>query len=83
MRIQLVVNKIGNNKMLIFNYRSKLDLLKSIGNYLDYTETSMFGLEYESNGELLGCNRPTITGIRGREFFAKVVMENDRIKYVK
>ena len=33
--------------MLIFNYRSKKELVKSIGNYLDYTETSMFGLEYE------------------------------------
>jgi hypothetical protein len=69
--------------MLIFNYRSKLELLKSIGNYLDYTETSMFGLEYESNGELLGCNRPTITGIRGREFFAMVTMKDDRISHVK
>ena len=69
--------------MLIFNYRSKLELLKSIGNYLDYTETSMFGLEYQSNGELLGCNRPTITGIRGREFFAKVTMKDDRLSHVK
>ena len=50
---------------------------------LDYTETSMFGNEYVSNGKILGSNRPQITGNGGREFFAEVTLENDLIKSVK
>ena len=69
--------------MIILYYKSKRELLKNIGNYLDYTETSLFGLQYKSNGEFLGCNRPTLTGIRGQEFFAKVTMKDDRISRVK
>ena len=51
-------------------------------NDLDYTETSMFGSEYKSNGCFAGCNRPHITGYK-REFFAEVTMENNLIKGVK
>lgn len=65
--------------MLLFNYKSKKELKENIGQPLDYTETSMFGNEYTSNGTLVGSNRPQITGIKGREFFASVVMENDVI----
>ena len=36
--------------MMIVNYKSKKDLKNSIGKKLDYTETSLFGAEYKSNG---------------------------------
>ncbi len=69
--------------MMIFNYESKKQLKENIGQNLDYTETSMFGNEYVKNGSITGSNRPQITGIKGREFFASVVIENDIIKSVK
>jgi hypothetical protein len=59
--------------MIIFNYNSKKELKENVGNRLDYIETSMFGNEYISNGQLTGANRPHITG-KGREFFATVIM---------
>ena len=65
--------------MMLFNYKSKKELKENIGNHLDYTETSMFGEEYRSNGKFVGSNRPHITGIKGREFFAEVTMRDDRI----
>ena len=68
--------------MMLFNYKSKKVLKENIGNNLDYTETSMFGSEYKSNGCFAGCNRPHITGYK-REFFAEVTMENNLIKGVK
>mgnify|MGYP003152055414 FL=1 len=68
--------------MIIFNYPSKKVLKENIGNPLNYIETSMFGLEYKSNGMLTGANRPHITN-NGKEFFAQVTMENDIIKGVK
>ena len=49
----------------------------------------MFGSEYKSNGKFCGCNRPTINevliskGIKGREFFTTITMENDLIKKVE
>ena len=69
--------------MMIFNYESKKQLKENIGKPLSYTETSMFGNEYVSNGYITGSNRPQITGIKGREFFANVTMENNLIKSVK
>ena len=54
----------------------------NIGKPLKYTETSMFGKEYISNGTLVGANRPHITGL-GREFFAEVTMKNNLIAGVK
>ena len=65
--------------MMLFNYKSKKEMQENIGNNLDYTETSMFGEEYRSNGVFCGSNRPHITGIQGREFFAEVVMRDDKI----
>ena len=65
--------------MMLFNYKSKKEMKEKIGNNLDYTETSMFGEEYRSNGVFCGSNRPHITGIKGREFFAEVTMRNDII----
>ena len=68
--------------MMILNYETKKELKENIGKPLDYTETSIFGPEYVSNGTFTGCNRPHITGYK-REFYATVTMENDKIKGVK
>ena len=54
---------------------------ENIGEELDYTETSMFGKEYKSDGKFCGCNRPHITGYK-REFFAEVTMRDDKISKV-
>ena len=67
--------------MMILNYKAKKDIL--VGEKLNYTETSMFGPEYKANGTFCGCNRPSITGIKGREFFAEVTMVNDLVAKVK
>lgn len=64
--------------MIIFPYKSKKELKESIGERLNYIETSLFGNEYISNGELIGANRPHITNM-GREFFAKVTLKDDII----
>lgn len=69
--------------MLIFNYTSKKELKENIGKPLLYQETSFFGNEYKSSGTLTGSNRPSITGIKGREFFASVDIKNDIIVNVK
>jgi hypothetical protein len=68
--------------MIVFDYASKKELKASIGQPLQYIETSMFGPQYRENGMLTGANRPHITG-KGREFFANVIMENGIIKSVK
>ena len=67
--------------MMILNYSSKKELKEHIGKKLDYTETSMFGKEYKSDGKFCGCNRPHITGYK-REFFAEVTMRDDKISKV-
>lgn len=75
--------------MMILNYKSKKELKGKVGEKLDYTETSMFGAEFSSNGSFSGCNRPyspeypKFEQRKGREFFARVTMENDLIKDVK
>ena len=75
--------------MMIFNYKSKKQMKESIGKSLDYTETSMFGAEYKSDGCFVGCNRPyspeypKFDQRKGREFFANVTMENNLIKGIK
>lgn len=68
--------------MLIFRYESKKQMKENIGKRLLFTETSMFGPEYKDNGKLVGSNRPSITGIKGREFFAEVEMQDGLIKKV-
>ena len=65
--------------MMLFNYVSKKELRENIGNNLNYTETSISGEEYRSNGKFVGSNRPHITGLKGREFFAEVTMRDDKI----
>jgi len=68
--------------MMILNYESKKVLKENIGNSLNYTETSLFGEEYNPNGCFVGCNRPHITGFK-REFFAQITMKNGLIHSVK
>ncbi|MDC0126464.1 hypothetical protein OAH96_00520 [Candidatus Pelagibacter sp.] len=68
--------------MLILNYKSKKELREQIGRHLDYTETSMFGPEYKSDGVIVGSNRPQTTNNEGREFFAEVTLKNNLIKKV-
>ena len=68
--------------MIVFNYPSKKALKESVGQRLKFIETSMFGDEYVANGFLTGANRPHITG-KGREFFARVEMQDGLIKSVK
>ena len=70
--------------MMILNYSSKKELKNNIGEELNYTETSMFGEEYKSNGSFVGCNRPSLPeGTGTREFFANVTMEDGLIKEVE
>ena len=67
---------------MVFDYPSKKELKASIGQALKFRETSLFGPEYRSTGSLIGCNRPHITGHK-REFFASVIMKDDKIAEVK
>lgn len=76
------ITKWGIYRMLVFNYPSKKLLKESIGQRLDYIETSMFGEEFRRDGVLTGANRPHITG-QGREFFANVTMKDGLIHSVK
>lgn len=68
--------------MMIFKYASKKELKENIGQTLKYEETSMFGPQYKANGEITGSNRPSVTGIKGREFFASVMMKDGLISKV-
>jgi|TARA_B100001059_G_C17770631_1_gene548226 hypothetical protein len=65
--------------MLILNYKSKKELKDQVGKTLDYTETSIFGPEYKSEGIIVGSNRPYSTNNKGREFFAEVTLKNNLI----
>lgn len=67
---------------LVVNYPSKKVLKENVGKRLRYTETSMFGPEYQDTGHLTVANRPHITG-QGREFFAEVWMRDGLIEKVK
>ena len=61
--------------MMIVNYTSKKELTENIGKPLEYTETSMFGSEYKSDGKFCGCNRPTINNV--------LISKNDVIFFKK
>ena len=67
--------------MLIFDYPSKKELKTQVGQPLRFQETSIFGAEFKSDGNLVGCNRPHLTGHK-REFFAQVVMAGGLIAKV-
>jgi len=66
---------------MVVHYPSKKELKACIGQKLRYTETSIFGAEFQRNGTITVANRPHITGI-GREFFAQVTMKNGLIETV-
>lgn len=68
--------------MLILHYESKKALAAAKGQPLKFRETSMFGSEFKPNGKVVGSNRPTITGINGREFFAEVTIRDGLIAKV-
>ncbi len=68
--------------MLVTGYTSKKELKASVSEHLQYEETSMFGPEYKSTGSFVVAHRPLVTGLKGREFFAKVTMQDDRIAAV-
>ena len=57
--------------MLLFYYPSKKALKESIGSELKFEETSLFGVEFKSNGVLTGANYPHMThaGCRGKGWF--------------
>ena len=59
--------------MLIFHYKTKKELRESIGKCLRFTETSLFGAEYHSEGTFLGTNHPK------RSWFAEVTMKGGKI----
>lgn len=75
--------------MMIVNYPSKKALAACIGQPLDYTETSIMGPEFVSNGTIVACNRPQINPRAReqkpawREFFAEIVMRDGLIFKVK
>jgi hypothetical protein len=68
--------------MLIFDYPSKKEMKASVGQPLKYRETSLFGIEYRPKGNLVGCNRPHMTGHK-REFFANVTLADGLIVKVE
>lgn len=68
--------------MLIVHYASKKALKECVGQTLKYHETSFFGPEYKANGTFCASNRPSITGIKGREFFAEITMVDNKISKV-
>ena len=49
---------------MLFLYPSKKNMRENIGKPLKYEETSVFGPEYLTDGELYGSNRPSHTGIK-------------------
>ena len=69
--------------MLFTGYKSKKELKAAVGERLKYQETSMFGNEYVSTGSFVGAHRPLVTGLPGREFFAKVTMKDGLIAKVE
>ena len=67
--------------MMIVHYPSKKDLKAAIGTALRYTETSLFGAEYLSNGTFTVARRPHLQN-GGREWFARVTMKDGLIAKV-
>lgn len=63
--------------MLVLKYLTKKSLKASIGEPLYYSETSLFGPEYTTNGDVWGTNHPK------RSWFAQITMKNGLIHKVK
>ena len=70
--------------MMLVPYESKKAMKAEIGKTLRYTETSCFGPEFKADGSFSVAHRPAIDrGDGGREFFARVTMENGKIRSVE
>lgn len=67
---------------MLCHYKTKADLKKAIGQPLKYSETSLFGNEYNPDGWNTVARRPHMQG-GGREFFARVLCENGKIVKVQ
>lgn len=65
---------------ILLRYKSKKELKEKALNQsryaLRYSETSLFGNEVSDNCDVTGSNRPSITGIKGREFFARLIIRD-------
>lgn len=68
--------------LLVTGYKSKKELKAAIGTRLRFRETSIFGDEYRADGEFTVAHRPLVTGLPGREFFARVTMRAGLIERV-
>ena len=66
--------------MLGASYPTKKALKESIGEPLNYIETSMFGPQYKSNGTFAVVGPDPY---RKRSWYATVTMENDLIRKVE
>ena len=66
---------------MLAKYNTKKELKAAVGERLKYTETSLFGAEYKPDGWLTVAHRPHLQG--GREWFARVRMENGLIAEVE
>lgn len=69
--------------LLVVGYKTKAELKATVGKPLRYRETAVVGAEYDANGRFTVAHRPQVTGFGGREFFAKVTMENGKIARVE
>ena len=65
--------------MLVANYKNKKELKASVGNGLNYTETSMFGQEFVATGKFPVVGPSAYV----RKFYATVEMLNGKISKVK
>ena len=65
--------------MIGLMYKTKKALKESIGQELRYEETSMFGSEYVSNGNITGVGPSPYQ----RKWYAVVTMTDDKIEKVK
>lgn len=61
--------------MLAAKYKFKKDLKASIGKELFYTETSIFGKEYQANGSFCVVGPSAYD----RKWYAKVTMKDNKI----
>ena len=61
--------------MLVAHYDSKRHLQQSVGDYLDYEETSVFGVEYKSDGKFAVVGPSP----RQRHWYASITMADDLI----
>lgn len=64
--------------MLVALYEHKKDLKASVGSFLHYQETSMFGAEFKSNGTFAVVG----SSAYNRKWYAQVTMKDGKIAKV-